>query len=88
MYCYVRVLPPYNTKSRGDHTTGSGYYMFIESSYPRQPGDVAAFHSPWMKTKQGSYKVMLPMSKEVFTLYFSCLVPFIIIHTEEKPKGI
>ncbi|UJR31098.1 hypothetical protein I4U23_018606, partial [Adineta vaga] len=47
--------PPY------DHTTftAEGYYMFIETSYPRQPGDIARLISP-----------TFPASKEYNCLQF------------------
>ncbi|XP_066292880.1 MAM and LDL-receptor class A domain-containing protein 1-like, partial [Branchiostoma lanceolatum] len=35
-----------DTGPSSDHTTGSGYYMYIETSSPRQPGDVARLISP------------------------------------------
>lgn len=35
-----------NTGPPGDHTTGKGYYVFIESSLPQQPGDRAWLASP------------------------------------------
>ncbi|XP_048590312.1 uncharacterized protein LOC5511434 isoform X2 [Nematostella vectensis] len=34
------------TGPRGDHTTGSGTYLFIEASYPRGMGDFARITSP------------------------------------------
>ncbi|XP_074613343.1 MAM and LDL-receptor class A domain-containing protein 1-like isoform X4 [Acropora palmata] len=34
------------TGPSSDHTSGSGYYMYIETSSPRQPGDYAVLSSP------------------------------------------
>ncbi|XP_078360420.1 MAM and LDL-receptor class A domain-containing protein 1-like isoform X2 [Oculina patagonica] len=38
--------PSSSTGPSGDHTTGNGYYMYIETSSPRQPGDNAKLNSP------------------------------------------
>eukprot|EP00058_Branchiostoma_floridae_P007724 XP_002593212.1 hypothetical protein BRAFLDRAFT_120140 [Branchiostoma floridae] len=38
--------PSASTGPSFDHTTGSGYYMYIEASSPRQPGDTARLVSP------------------------------------------
>jgi hypothetical protein len=35
-----------NTGPPGDHTTGSGYYIFIEASFPQKAGDRAWLASP------------------------------------------
>ncbi|MGB0715001.1 MAG: S8 family serine peptidase, partial [Phycisphaerae bacterium] len=35
-----------NTGPSGDHTTGSGFYMYTETSSPRQPGDTAILEGP------------------------------------------
>ena len=35
-----------NTGPPGDHTTGAGYYIYIESSSPQKPGDRAVLASP------------------------------------------
>ena len=35
-----------------DHTIGTtdGYFIYLESSYPRIEGDIARIHSPWLVT--------------------------------------
>ncbi|KAK7488814.1 hypothetical protein BaRGS_00019949, partial [Batillaria attramentaria] len=38
--------PSANTGPDADHTTGHGYYMFIETSSPRRPGDKALLATP------------------------------------------
>lgn len=38
--------PSISTGPPGDHTTGSGYYIFIEASLPQKPGDRAWIASP------------------------------------------
>ncbi|XP_078612623.1 uncharacterized protein LOC144882595 [Branchiostoma floridae x Branchiostoma japonicum] len=38
--------PSASTGPSFDHTSGSGYYMYIEASSPRQPGDTARLVSP------------------------------------------
>ncbi|XP_067035363.1 MAM and LDL-receptor class A domain-containing protein 1-like [Acropora muricata] len=38
--------PSFNTGPSSDHTSGSGYYMYIEASFPRQLGDYAVLSSP------------------------------------------
>ena len=38
--------PSLDTGPPGDHTTGSGYYIFIETSAPQKPGDRAWLASP------------------------------------------
>ena len=38
--------PSSNTGPPGDHTTGSGYYIFIEASSPQKSGDRAWLRSP------------------------------------------
>ncbi|XP_071503080.1 MAM and LDL-receptor class A domain-containing protein 1-like [Diadema antillarum] len=38
--------PSSNTGPSGDHTTGNGYYMYIETSSPRFAGEVAILKSP------------------------------------------
>ncbi|KAJ7318899.1 hypothetical protein OS493_037025 [Desmophyllum pertusum] len=40
-----------NTGPMEDHTTGSGYYMYLESSMPRKAGQKADLISPWMSAK-------------------------------------
>ncbi|XP_022096406.1 MAM and LDL-receptor class A domain-containing protein 1-like [Acanthaster planci] len=41
--------PSSDTGPSGDHTTGSGFYMYTETSFPRQSGDVAMLVSPVTK---------------------------------------
>ena len=38
----------------GDHTTGSGYYIYIEASLPQQPGDRAVLASPSIPSTSAS----------------------------------
>ncbi|MBN3036662.1 MAG: hypothetical protein JW861_13840 [Bacteroidales bacterium] len=38
--------PTNNTGPSGDHTTGSGYYIYVESSSPNYPGKVASMMTP------------------------------------------
>ncbi|XP_071104484.1 uncharacterized protein [Haliotis cracherodii] len=40
------TTPTMSTGPPGDHTTGSGFYLFIESSSPRKAGDTARLISP------------------------------------------
>ncbi|XP_067655508.1 uncharacterized protein [Haliotis asinina] len=40
------TTPTMSTGPPGDHTTGSGFYLFIESSSPRKAGDAARLISP------------------------------------------
>ncbi|XP_013402242.2 MAM and LDL-receptor class A domain-containing protein 1-like, partial [Lingula anatina] len=40
-----------NTGPSKDHTTGSGYYMYIEASSPRRPNNTAIIHSPTINIK-------------------------------------
>ncbi|XP_062407771.1 MAM and LDL-receptor class A domain-containing protein 1 [Sardina pilchardus] len=35
-----------NTGPEGDHTSGQGHYMYLESSPPSRPGDMAQLNSP------------------------------------------
>ncbi|XP_078575824.1 MAM domain-containing glycosylphosphatidylinositol anchor protein 1-like [Branchiostoma floridae x Branchiostoma japonicum] len=44
----------YGTGPTGDHTTGSGYYMYVEASSPRQQGDIARLTSPTYLLYRGS----------------------------------
>lgn len=39
------ATPSQNTGPSGDHTTGHDYYVYIETSYPRKPGDKAVLVS-------------------------------------------
>ncbi|XP_068681521.1 MAM and LDL-receptor class A domain-containing protein 2-like isoform X3 [Montipora foliosa] len=50
--------PSLNTGPSSDHTTGSGYYMFIETSSPRQEGDNAKL------------ELVLPGNGELGCLFF------------------
>ena len=50
--------PSYDTGPIGDHTTGYGYYVYLESSSPRRQGDTAILESPWMKTTNTMVCVM------------------------------
>ncbi|XP_035699721.1 uncharacterized protein LOC118432292 [Branchiostoma floridae] len=43
-----------STGPTGDHTTGSGYYIYIDSTYPRQQGDIARLISPTYRLYRGS----------------------------------
>ncbi len=43
-----------NTGPPGDHTTGKGYYVFIESSLPQKPGDRAWLASPFIPPASAS----------------------------------
>ncbi|KAK3744277.1 hypothetical protein QZH41_007993 [Actinostola sp. cb2023] len=36
-----------------DHTSGKGYYLYIESSIPRRPGDKARFVTTWLPSVRG-----------------------------------
>ncbi|XP_072179349.1 MAM and LDL-receptor class A domain-containing protein 1-like [Diadema setosum] len=38
--------PSFDTGPSGDHTTGYGHYMYIETSSPRSSGDIARLKSP------------------------------------------
>ena len=38
--------PSTNTGPSGDHTAGAGWYMYTETSSPRQPGDTAILEGP------------------------------------------
>ncbi|CAF5132782.1 unnamed protein product, partial [Rotaria socialis] len=40
------ATPSASTGPPGDHTTGTGFYIFIESSVPQKPGDRARLASP------------------------------------------
>jgi hypothetical protein len=54
------VTPTIQTGPSVDHTTGSGYYIYIEASYPQQPGDQAWLVSP----------VMSPTTSSCLTFYY------------------
>ncbi|XP_022809605.1 MAM and LDL-receptor class A domain-containing protein 1-like [Stylophora pistillata] len=41
--------PSYRTGPTRDHTSGSGYYIYIETSRPRKMGDTARLTSPWLR---------------------------------------
>lgn len=42
------ATPSIDTGPPGDHTTGKGYYIFIEASLPQKPGDRAWLVSPFI----------------------------------------
>jgi hypothetical protein len=47
-FLWERIKGPtysYETGPNGDHTSGSGYYIFIETSYPQKQGDKARIYS-------------------------------------------
>jgi len=41
--------PSSGTGPSADHTSGNGYYMYIETSSPRQQGDKAVLNSPQLQ---------------------------------------
>lgn len=43
-----------NTGPPGDHTTGAGYYVYIEASAPQKPGDRARLRSPLIPATTGN----------------------------------
>ncbi len=43
----------------GDHTTGNGYYVYIEASIPQKAGDRAWLVSPMIPATSGSCLVFL-----------------------------
>ncbi|CAK8675733.1 unnamed protein product [Clavelina lepadiformis] len=48
---WLRTKLPTPSRDTGptvDHTTGGGFYMFVESSLPAQAGDNAIIRTPWM----------------------------------------
>ncbi|XP_041365734.1 MAM and LDL-receptor class A domain-containing protein 1-like [Gigantopelta aegis] len=49
VFDWTRKIGPTSTMGTGpaaDHTTGRGYYYYIETSYPRRRGDIARLDSP------------------------------------------
>lgn len=44
----------YETGPPGDHTTGKGYYVYIEASFPQQAGDRAWLQSPLVPATSAS----------------------------------
>ncbi|XP_039262787.2 MAM and LDL-receptor class A domain-containing protein 1-like isoform X1 [Styela clava] len=45
---YRGATPSQGTGPSNDHTTGSGHYIYVESSLPSKSGDTAILRTPWL----------------------------------------
>ena len=48
----ITVIGNYVSNTRFSLNEGTGMYVYIEASSPRQPGDTARLESPWMRGPQ------------------------------------
>ena len=62
---------------------GTGLYIYIDASSPRQPGDTARLTSPWMRGPQ-----CMTFFYHMFGSNMGCVVMYIRIQAAEKLQPI
>ncbi|PFX15365.1 G-protein coupled receptor GRL101 [Stylophora pistillata] len=75
--------PKYPTGPSSDHTSGTGLYIYIDASSPRQPGDTARLTSPWMRGPQ-----CMTFFYHMFGSDMGCVVMYIRKRAAKKLKPI
>jgi len=64
-------------------TQGTGMYIYIETSSPRQLGDAARLESPWMRGQQ-----CMTFFYHMYGATVSCVVIYIKFHATNKLKPV